>query len=99
MITTPRSGPGREKARGAVLEVLERAAASGLRVEFAVWVRGVDVPVHLGGKGGYDPGRVLGGCRGELGDPFAWLATQLAGRLDQDPAAGGVDRVDLRLSP
>lgn len=96
-VTVPRSGPGREKGRGALLVVLERAVERGARVAFRVWVKGHDEPVALGGKGGYEPARVLADVRGALGDPFEWLASQLVGRLGRDPAAGALDRVDVRF--
>jgi len=99
-VTTPRSGPGREKARGALLEILERSAGhDGHRVAFRVFIDPDAPPVTVGGKGGYDPARALAACRAELGDPFAWLVSQLAGRLDPVPAAGAITRVDVLSIP
>ncbi|MGD7708247.1 hypothetical protein [Microlunatus sp. Y2014] len=92
---TPRTGPGREKARGALLEILDRAAEHQHRVTFRIWIRDQPNPLTAGGKGGYDPTRARTSINATLGDPFAWLAEQIAGRTDTDPPAGAIDRVDI----
>ena len=50
----------------------------------------------LGGKGGYDPERVLLGCQIEAHDPYAWLATQLE---DRAPAGAIIIGLDLDTWP
>lgn len=96
-ITTPRTGPGREKARGALFDVLDRAADQGHRVAFRVWIRNTDTPITLGSKGGYNPATASSASRTELNDPFAWLHTQLDGR--STATVSDIDRVDVRSAP
>lgn len=97
-VTAPRRGPNRERARRAILALLRRAGQGHQRVGFTVTYTDNTRRV-LGGKGGYDPERVLLGCKIEAQDPYAWLATQLEDRapvgaivigldLDTWPAAG-----------
>ena len=87
----PRRGPNRERARRAILAVLRRAERNQQRVGFTVTYADGTHRV-LGGKGGYDPTRVLLGCWIEGQDSYAWLSTQLEGR-----APGGVAVIGLDL--
>lgn len=82
-VTAPRRGPNRERARRAILTLLRRAEAKQQRVGFTVTYADGSRFV-LGGKGGYDPTRVLTGCQIEAQDPYAWLATQLEDRTPAD---------------
>ena len=94
-ITAPRRGPNRERARRAILAVLRRAEENKQRVGFTVTYADGTRRV-LGGKGGYDPERVLLGCRIEAQDPYAWLATQLE---DRAPAGTIIIGLDLDTWP
>jgi len=90
MVTAPRRGPNRERARRAILALLRRAAENGQRVGFTVTY--ADTTRHvIGGKGGYDPERVLSGCLIEAQDPYAWLVTQVEGRRPVGALIIGVD--------
>ena len=89
-VTAPRRGPNRERARRALLALLRRASQHQQRVGFTVTYADATRLV-LGGKGGYDPDRVLQGCVIEAEDPYAWLATQLEGRTPTNPLVIGVD--------
>lgn len=94
-ITAPRRGPNRERARRAILAVLRRAQENKQRVGFTITYADGTRRV-LGGKGGYDPERVLLGCRIEAQDPYAWLATQLE---DRAPAGAIIIGLDLDTWP
>ena len=89
-VTAPRRGPNRERARRAILALLRRAKQSDHRVGFTVTYTDATRRV-LGGKGGYDPERVLLGCKIEAQDPYAWLVTQLEDRAPSDAVVIGVD--------
>jgi hypothetical protein len=89
-VTAPRRGPNRERARRAILTVLRRAEGNQQRVGFTVTYADGTRRV-LGGKGGYDPERVLLGCRIEAQDPYAWLSTQLEDRAPDGVAIIGLD--------
>ena len=89
-VTAPRRGPNRERARRTVLALLRRARQARYRVGFTITYADATRLV-LGGKGGYDPDRVLQGCLIEAEDPYAWLATQLEGRAPIDAVVIGVD--------
>ena len=89
-VTAPRRGPNRERARRAILAVLHRAEENKQRVGFTVTYADGTRRV-LGGKGGYDPGRVLLGCRIEAQDPYAWLGTQLEDRAPDVAVIIGLD--------
>lgn len=89
-VTAPRRGPNRERGRRTILALLRRAHATRRRVGFTVTYTNGTRRV-LGSKGGYDPDRVLSGCRIEAEDPYAWLSTQLDDRAPQAEVIIGVD--------
>lgn len=96
-MTAPRRGPNRERARRAILTLLERARSQQHRVTFTVTFTD-GTQLRLGGKGGYDPDRALTQCRIEADDPYVWLKDQLAGRHPTGSVIIGVD-LDTWPSP
>jgi hypothetical protein len=91
VVTAPRSnGPGRERARQAILAEVRRAArtggrrimrqrVTGYRIAFQLGTVEPEGKGEIGKKGGYDPSKVLAGMRGEGQDPFAWLEIEAEG--------------------
>ena len=83
-VTGPRSeGPGRERARQRLMDVL-RGAARGQRhgrrnVRFRVTLRD-GTSVEVGSKGGYSVSAALARSRGEGDDPLRWLREEIAER-------------------
>jgi hypothetical protein len=92
-VTASRRGPNRERARRAILTLLERARTQQHQVTFTVTLTD-GTQLRLGGKGGYDPDQAITQCRLEADDPYVWLKDQLAGR---NPAAAGTIIVGVDL--
>ena len=76
MITAPKHGPDRARARRAIMAVLHHAAQRHHRVAFAVTL-GDYTQQPLNPRRGYDATHVLIQCRIEHDDPYTWLQRQL----------------------
>jgi hypothetical protein len=92
-ITTPRSeGPGREKARAAILEELRRAGGADRVVVRVHSADGRDYT--LGAKGGYRPATMARGIEDDGDDAFGYIADQLDG-AGYEVQAGSVTSVTI----
>ncbi|GAA0310901.1 hypothetical protein [Kineococcus aurantiacus] len=104
LVTAPRSdGPGRERARQRLLEILRSAARSqrGGRRNVRFRLTLVDgTTVEVGAKGGYAVSKALSRSRGEGDDPLGWLAGEVADRayLSRISADGGLDVVGVEAT-
>lgn len=77
-VTLPKTNPGRENGRHAIMDAMRRGAQGGRRLEFRVTHNGGRFTV-IGGKGGYNASAALAGANREGRDPLEWLAGQTAG--------------------
>jgi len=75
LVTTPKRGPERRRAREAVLSVLRRAERQQRRVGLVLTL-GDYSQLRLQPAGGYDAGAALLSCRGQGDDPFEWCARE-----------------------
>ena len=75
LVTTPKRGPERRRAREAVLSVLRRAERQQRRVGLVLTL-GDYSQLRLCPTGGYDAGVALQDCRGQGDDPFEWFAKE-----------------------
>jgi hypothetical protein len=76
LITAPKHGPDRTRARLVIMAVLHHAHRHQHRVSFLITLGGY-TRHSLRPQDGYDPGHVLSQCGIPYDDPYAWLQRQL----------------------
>lgn len=75
LVTAPKRGPERRRARDAVLEVLARAEQQRQRVCLLVTL-GDYSQLRIGPRTGYEARAALRECRDQGEDPFEWCARE-----------------------
>jgi len=75
LVTTPKRGPERRRAREAILTVLHRAERQHHRVLILLTL-GDYTQLRIGPSSGYDPAVALVQCRSQGDDPFEWCARE-----------------------
>jgi len=98
LVTAPKRGPERRRARQALMAVLVRAERQHHRLSVLVTF-GDYTQLRLGSSGGYDPSSTLEACRRQADDPFEWCVKEVSRREDQLARADTIIGMEIHTWP